>query len=69
MLNLDPDSNGEELLQVRWNNLDRATMPLEPAPHVPVNEWYEAARLWHEIVSDQKNEYWQQLTPGKPLST
>jgi trimethyllysine dioxygenase len=68
VLNLDPDSNDGELLQVRWNNDDRATMPLELPPGVKVEEWYEAARLWNEIVRDQRNEYWEQLTPGRPLS-
>jgi trimethyllysine dioxygenase len=68
VLNLNPEADDGELLQVRWNNDDRATMLLDPAPGVTAEEWYEAARLWSEIVRDERNEYWEQLMPGRPLS-
>lgn len=66
---LERSDNGQ-LLQIRWNNDDRAAMPL----HLPssgqgdvkhVDEWYEAAQLWHDIVTSKQNEYWEQLKPGR----
>jgi trimethyllysine dioxygenase len=69
VLNFNQDvENGSELMQVRWNNDDRATMPLHPVAGVTITEWYEAARLFDKIIKDQKNEYWEQLKPGRPLS-
>jgi trimethyllysine dioxygenase len=69
ILNFNQDLPGDdELMQVRWNNDDRATMPMHPTPGVKISEWYEAARLFNEIIKDKKNEYWEQLRPGRPLS-
>lgn len=70
------DQNQEELMQIRWNNDDRATMPLDiynqsmnTLNEASKSNWYEAASLWNSILKDQKNEYWEQLVPGRPLST
>ncbi|KAI5818862.1 hypothetical protein BZA77DRAFT_306617 [Pyronema omphalodes] len=64
VLNHHP-SNGE-LVQIRWNNDDRATMDrwddLED-----VEEFYDAARAWNDILRRQGTEYWEQLKPGRAL--
>jgi trimethyllysine dioxygenase len=68
-LNLSEDNeNHKQLMQVRWNNDDRATMPSQPIRNIKIDEWYDAARLWNSIVKDKNNEYWEQLVPGRPLS-
>lgn len=64
-----------ELVQVRWNNDDRATMPLVAGSEEGsgngqgqgrgIEEWYEAARLWNDIVKKKENEYWEGLRPGR----
>lgn len=54
------------VIQVRWNNDDRAAMaglPLED-----VKRFYRAARKWAEILGRPKSEYWVQLGPGRALS-
>ncbi|KAI4735775.1 Trimethyllysine dioxygenase [Aureobasidium sp. EXF-12298] len=62
------------LVQVRWNNSDRAAIE---APSDMIDKWYEAAR-WMEdvlntnrkfngILNDPQNQYWTQLEPGMPL--
>jgi len=66
VFNLDRETG--ELMQLRWNNDDRATMGVEPAPGVSYDDWFEAARLWNKVITDKKNEYWEQLVPGRPLS-
>lgn len=53
--------------QLRWNNDDRASMPVESGG-VAYEEWFEAARVWNSIITDKKNEYWEQLVPGRPVS-
>ena len=53
----------EELLQVRWNNDDRATLPIRKSV-----KWYDAARKFDAILKRKDMEYWAQLEPGKPLS-
>lgn len=64
------DSRPQDLYQVRWNNDDRAALPLWLAHGAyPVREWYDAAAKWNAILKSVKNEYWEQLTPGRPLST
>lgn len=65
VLNHDPISG--ELYQVRWNSDDRATMPLEPAPGITFDMWFEAARTWEGILTRKENEYWVRLTPGNPV--
>ncbi|THH26991.1 hypothetical protein EUX98_g7196 [Antrodiella citrinella] len=55
------EMNGE-LVQVRWNNDDRSVMNnLAPAE---LEEWYEAIRLWHKLITSADSEYWVQLSPG-----
>jgi trimethyllysine dioxygenase len=55
-----------DLLQVRWNNDDRAAkMYMTPAV---TDRWYQAARKWNEIVSSKRMERWLQLEPGTPMS-
>ena len=49
------------LLQVRWNNDDRATMDHWESEQ-DLEAWYDAARKWAHV------EYWEQLRPGRPLS-
>lgn len=65
VFNRDPATGA--LIQLRWNNDDRASMPTHPAPGVTYDDWFEAARLWNDIITRPENEYWEQLTPGRPL--
>ncbi|KAJ5477138.1 Trimethyllysine dioxygenase, partial [Penicillium diatomitis] len=51
--------------QIRWNNYDRA-----PKANWHINEqkeWYEAARVYNNILTDSSNEIWTQLQPGTAL--
>ena len=57
--------NGE-LVQVRWNNEDRATMDRWEDPE-DVDKFYDASRAWYEILRRQGSEYWEQLKPGRAL--
>ncbi|THW28887.1 Trimethyllysine dioxygenase [Aureobasidium pullulans] len=52
------------LIQVRWNNSDRAAIE---APSDMIDKWYEAARKFNGILNDAQNQYWTQLEPGMPL--
>ncbi|KAI4844337.1 Trimethyllysine dioxygenase, partial [Aureobasidium sp. EXF-8845] len=52
------------LVQVRWNNADRAAIE---APSDKIDAWYEAARKFNRILNDPQNQYWTQLEPGMPL--
>lgn len=70
-LNRGPAAEAEDddaLMQVRWNNDDRATLELETGTKYSVREWYAAARIWNSIIRDPVNEYWEQLVPGRVLS-
>lgn len=58
---------GGAVRQLRWNNDDRASMPVE-TEGVTYEEWFEAARVWNSIITDKKNGYWEQLVPGRPVS-
>lgn len=60
------DSHGyNELLQVRWNNDDRAVLDLRS--HDTIKRWYDAARKFDKILKSDEMQYWAQLKPGKPL--
>ncbi|KAI0073883.1 mitochondrial protein [Panus rudis PR-1116 ss-1] len=51
-----------ELVQVRWNNDDRSVMNgLKPDE---LEEWYDAVRLWHNLLTSADSEFWVQLSPG-----
>ncbi|KAI9789012.1 MAG: hypothetical protein M1833_002782 [Piccolia ochrophora] len=65
VLNHHPQTG--ELEQVRWNNDDRATMD-QWESETELEEWYDAARKWSEILRREENEYWEQLRPGRPMS-
>ncbi|KAG9588191.1 Trimethyllysine dioxygenase, partial [Aureobasidium melanogenum] len=52
------------LVQVRWNNSDRAAIE---APSDMIDKWYEATRKFNGILNDPQNQYWTQLEPGMPL--
>lgn len=56
----------EDVAQIRWNNDDRATLPVHQPEDVKM--FYIAARKWVEILRRPDSEYWVQLTPGKVLS-
>ncbi|KAF2133419.1 Trimethyllysine dioxygenase [Dothidotthia symphoricarpi CBS 119687] len=61
---LEHDPATGALLRVRWNTADRAgvEMPIET-----VGTWYEAARKFDALLKEKRNEYWEQLTPGRVL--
>ena len=63
VLNHDPVT--EQLLQVRWNNEDRAALNIA-IRHL--DAWYDAARKWVEILQRPSLEYRAQLKPGRPVS-
>ncbi|KAJ9620626.1 hypothetical protein H2203_007833 [Taxawa tesnikishii (nom. ined.)] len=52
------------LVQVRWNNADRAGIEL---PLGEVDVWYEAAAKFDAILNKPEYQYWEQLRPGTPL--
>ncbi|KAI9673180.1 MAG: hypothetical protein M1817_003042 [Caeruleum heppii] len=64
VLNHHPVSG--ELTQVRWNNDDRATMDTWTSEE-ELENWYDAARKWTQILRRENSEYWEQLRPGRPL--
>jgi trimethyllysine dioxygenase len=57
----------DELYQIRWNSSDRATMD-DWHDDKLLEQWYEAAWKWSEILRRPDVEYWEQLLPGRPLS-
>lgn len=65
VLNHHPVSG--ELIAVRWNNDDRATMNRWNS-ETEMEDWYDAARLWTRRLRSKEAEYWEQLRPGRPLS-
>lgn len=58
----------EKLMQIRWNNDDRGVVALREDGGMGAEKWYAAAAKWDEILKREKNEYWAQLKPGRPLS-
>ncbi|KIJ12858.1 trimethyllysine dioxygenase [Paxillus involutus ATCC 200175] len=60
------DAFSGELAQVRWNNDDRSVMShLDPSL---VEDWYDAIKTWHNLLTSPDSEYWVQLTAGTVLS-
>ena len=64
VLHHDPETGN--LMQIRWNNDDRAAVSGTQMGRM--DDWYEAARRWVEILRREEAEYWEQLKPGTPLS-
>lgn len=56
-----------ELMQIRWNNDDRATMD-NWGDSDEVDRFYEAIRHWTGILRRRDVEYGEQLVPGRALS-
>lgn len=56
-----------ELVQIRWNNDDRATMD-NWGDSEEVDRFYEATRHWVEILRRRDVEYREKLVPGRVLS-
>ncbi|KAF2016251.1 Trimethyllysine dioxygenase [Aaosphaeria arxii CBS 175.79] len=61
---LEHDPATGRLLRVRWNSSDRAGIEL---PIERVEEWYDAARKFNDLLKLKENEYWEQLVPGRIL--
>ncbi|KAF1365245.1 Trimethyllysine dioxygenase [Lizonia empirigonia] len=61
---LEHDPATGDLLRVRWNSSDRASIEL---PIEEVETWYDAARKFDALLKKKENEYWEQLTPGRVL--
>ncbi|KAL0067868.1 hypothetical protein AAF712_005036 [Marasmius tenuissimus] len=59
---LNHDSLSGNITQVRWNNDDRSAMRNLKAGDV--EEWYNAIRTWHSLLTSPDSEYWVQLEPG-----
>lgn len=56
--------------RIRWNNDDRGTFYLYGDRTISlINDWYRAARKWDKILKRRELQYWQQLEPGRVLST
>jgi trimethyllysine dioxygenase len=83
VFNLDSiGGSAGQLEQLRWNNDDRGSMVLADGP--PSNpeaaqsggilsaanseKWFDAAAEWTQIIRAARNEYWEQLRPGRALS-
>ncbi|KAL5614179.1 hypothetical protein BROUX41_000017 [Berkeleyomyces rouxiae] len=58
----DPEGS---LLRIRWNNDDRGVVPFKNG--IEPDQWYQAARKWHEIITRSNIEYWRLLRPGTTL--
>ena len=56
----------KQLMQVRWNNDDRATMDTWRS-EAELEAFYDAARKWSLILRRPDVEYREQLRPGRPL--
>ena len=54
--------------QIRWNNSDRERMKMMSPGGEDINDWYNAARHWVDILRRPSSEYLEQLRPGTPLS-
>ncbi|KAH7077864.1 hypothetical protein BKA63DRAFT_273306 [Paraphoma chrysanthemicola] len=61
---LEHDPATGDLLRVRWNSSDRASIEL---PIDEVEKWYNAARKFDALLKKKENEYWEQLVPGRVL--
>ncbi|KAF3048854.1 hypothetical protein E8E11_009496 [Didymella keratinophila] len=61
---LEHDPATGDLLRVRWNSSDRASIEL---PIEDVEIWYDAARKFDALLKKKENEYWEQLVPGRVL--
>ncbi|RDW84477.1 hypothetical protein BP6252_02067 [Coleophoma cylindrospora] len=61
------DVETASISQIRWNNDDRAVVPLGDGGSTAL-AWYDAASKWTEILRRQNMEYWEQLVPGRALS-
>ncbi|KAJ4994091.1 trimethyllysine dioxygenase [Stagonosporopsis vannaccii] len=61
---LEHDPTTGDLLRVRWNSSDRASVEL---PIEEVETWYDAARKFDALLKKKQNEYWEQLVPGRVL--
>ncbi|KAI8937215.1 hypothetical protein NX059_006424 [Plenodomus lindquistii] len=58
------DTETGDLLRVRWNSADRASIELDIER---VGAWYDAARKFDALLKKKENEYWEQLKPGRVL--
>lgn len=56
----------ESLTQIRWNNDDRHSRTKWPSRKA-MDEWYDAARKWNEILTLPEFEIEVQLEPGTPV--
>jgi len=57
--------NGE-LVQIRWNNDDRGTMDRWDDME-DVEKFYDAIRVWNEILKRKESEYCEKLPPGRAV--
>ena len=56
----------ENLVRVRWNNDDRDVMSGWRSAE-QMWDWYRAAKIWSEMVRDERWESTRRLEPGAPL--
>ena len=61
---LEHDPATGNLLRVRWNSSDRASIEL---PIDEVEKWYDAAHKFDALLKKKENEYWEQLKLGRVL--
>lgn len=56
-----------QIKRIRWNNDDRGVVP-GGVNSSTAARWYKAARKWHKIITDTRNEKWFKLDPTRILS-
>ncbi|KAI1616848.1 trimethyllysine dioxygenase [Exophiala viscosa] len=63
-----PNPSPSNLVQIRWNNLDRMapTTPSFPS-HTALKSWYAAAREWARILESPEFLITVKLQPGEPV--
>ncbi|KAK4055897.1 hypothetical protein OIO90_003154 [Microbotryomycetes sp. JL221] len=62
---LTHDVDTGELLQIRWNNDDRAVIGKSKSwTKDTIEQWYEATKVWESILRHSDNTLWQQMQMG-----
>lgn len=60
------DADGE-LVQIRWNGDDRGVVGGK-AWEGKMEDWFEAVRVWEEIIRSKEASLWSQMERGTAVS-